>query len=110
MRILQAGEIDAERSRSGRSYLEFLRVPALSAGLYVVAAGADDPQTPHSEDEIYYVLRGRARFACGEEDHAVGPGTVLFVEAGARHRFHSVSEELAVLVVFGPAESESATP
>ena len=55
-------EIDQQRAQSGKLYREFLRVPAMSAGLYVLPAGATDPQKPHHEDEMYYVVRGRARF------------------------------------------------
>jgi len=99
------GEIDQQRSQSGKLYLEFLRVPSMSAGLYVLAAGATDPQHPHHEDEMYYVIRGRARFRAGDEDREVSAGSVLFVAAEVRHRFYDIAEELAVLVFFAPAES-----
>lgn len=102
--------VGAERAAQGKRYLEFLRVPALSAGVYVLAAGAEDPQQPHQEDEIYYVLRGRARMKVGppglnSDDFAVAPGQLIFVPARAEHRFHSITEELELLVVFGPAET-----
>jgi len=99
------GEIDQQRSQSGKLYLEFLRVPSMSAGLYVLAAGATDPQHPHHEDEMYHVIRGRARFRAGDEDREVSAGSVLFVAAEVRHRFYDIAEELAVLVFFAPAES-----
>ncbi len=98
-------EIDRERAASGKLYREFLRVPSMSAGLYVLAPGATDPQKPHREDEMYYVVRGRGRFQAGQEDREVSPGTVLFVGAEVEHRFYDVAEELAVLVFFAPAES-----
>jgi mannose-6-phosphate isomerase-like protein (cupin superfamily) len=101
----KAGEIDRQRGANGELYREFLRVPAMSAGLYVLGVGASDPQRPHHEDEMYYVIRGRARFAAGEEDQDVGPGSVMFVAKGLEHRFHAIEEELAVLVFFAPAES-----
>ena len=62
--------IDEQRSQSNKLYREFLRVPAMSAGLYVLAPGAVDPQRPHHEDEMYYVVRGRARFRAADEDNA----------------------------------------
>ena len=99
------GEIDQQRSESGKLYREFLRVPAMSAGLYVLPAGATDPQRPHHEDEMYYVIRGRARFRAGDQDQEVSAGAVLFVAAELDHRFHDVVEELAVLVFFAPAET-----
>ena len=98
-------EIDRERARSGKQYREFVRVPAMSAGLYVLAAGGSDLQRPHHEDEIYYVVRGRGRFKADQEDREVSPGSVIFVAAEVEHRFYDVTEELAVLVFFAPAES-----
>ena len=101
----KAGEIDRQRGTSGEPYREFLRVPAMSAGLYVLGVGDSDRQRPHHQDEMYYVIRGRARFQAGEEDQEVGPGSVLFVSKELEHRFHAIKEELAVLVFFAPAES-----
>jgi quercetin dioxygenase-like cupin family protein len=97
--------IDTQRGRDGKAYREFLRVPSMSAGLYVLAAGADDTQRPHREDEIYYVVRGQARFRAGEEDHEVSAGSVLFVAAQVEHHFYDIQEELAALVFFAPAET-----
>lgn len=98
-------EIDRERAKAGKLYREFLRIPAMSAGLYVLPAGGTDPQRPHHEDEMYYVIRGRARFRTGDEDTEVSAGSVLFVAAEAEHRFYDVAEELALLVFFAPAET-----
>jgi len=99
------GEIDQQRTQRGKLYYEFLREPSMSAGLYVLAAGATDAQLPHHEDEIYYVVRGRARFRAGDEDQEISAGSVLFVAAEVEHRFHDIAEELALLVFFAPAES-----
>ena len=98
-------EIDRERAKAGKLYREFLRIPAMSAGLYVLPVGAADPQRPHHEDEMYYVIRGRGRFRAGDEEEEVLAGSVLFVAAEIEHRFFDVTEELAVLVFFAPAES-----
>jgi mannose-6-phosphate isomerase-like protein (cupin superfamily) len=102
-------EIEEQRAHSGKPYREFLRVPAMSAGLYVLPAGATDRQKPHREDEIYYVVRGRARFKVGsddrEGDREVSAGSVIFVAAQVGHRFYDITEELAVLVFFAPAET-----
>jgi quercetin dioxygenase-like cupin family protein len=98
-------ELEAQRAKGGKLYREFLRVPTMSAGLYVLPAGATDPQRPHREDEMYYVIRGRARFQAGDEDRGISAGSVLFVGAEVEHRFHDIAEELAVLVFFAPAES-----
>jgi quercetin dioxygenase-like cupin family protein len=98
-------EIEPQGVEREKLYREFLRVPSMSAGVYVLAAGAIDGQKPHHEDEIYYVIRGRARFKVGSEDHEVSAGSVLFVAANIDHRFYDVTEEIAVLVVFAPAET-----
>ncbi|HZJ53230.1 MAG TPA: cupin domain-containing protein [Myxococcaceae bacterium] len=101
-RTVQA--LDDARAVAGLRYLEFLRVPDLSGGLYVLEAGTVDPQKPHSEDEVYVVMRGRCRFHAGGEEQEVGPGTVLFVPARVEHRFLEIRERLEALVFFGPAE------
>jgi mannose-6-phosphate isomerase-like protein (cupin superfamily) len=98
-------EIDRQRAQSGKLYREFLRVPAMSAGLYVLPAGVVDAQKPHHEDEIYYVVRGRARFQADTEDREISAGSVLYVAAEVEHRFYDITEELAVLVFFAPAET-----
>ncbi len=98
-------EIEEQRTASGKPYREFLRVPAMSAGLYVLPAGGTDHQKPHREDEIYYVIRGRALFKAGSEDREVSAGSVIFVAAQVGHRFYDITEELAILVFFAPAET-----
>jgi len=97
--------ISAERAQSGKLYQEFLRVPVLSAGVYVLPAGGTDPQKPHKEDEMYYVVRGHAKMRVGSEEQVVKSGSVIFVAAEVEHRFFDISEELEVLVFFAPAES-----
>ena len=93
--------------KGGQAYLEFLRVPALSLGLYALPAGGVDPQKPHTEDEVYYVVEGRGFIRVGDEDRPVEPGTVVFVAANVEHRFHTISEDLKILVFFAPAEREA---
>ncbi len=88
-----------------RPYHEFLRRSAISAGVYVLPAGATDGQSPHEEDEIYYVIRGRAKMRLGMEERDVHAGDVIFVEKKLEHRFFQIVEELVLLVVFAPAES-----
>ena len=105
MQSLDLAELIQQHASDQATYQEFLRVPALSSGLYFLPAGSQDPQQPHAEDEIYYVIRGRGAIRVGGEDRAVQPGTFVFVAAGVDHRFHSIAEDLAVLVLFAPAES-----
>jgi mannose-6-phosphate isomerase-like protein (cupin superfamily) len=83
---------------------EVLRSDLLSVGLYLLQAGATDDQSPHNEDEVYYAISGRAKLRVGEQDHAVQPGTLLFVPALAVHLFHDIEEELVLVVFWAPPE------
>ena len=85
-------------------YIEQLSRPDLSVGMYRIPAGGSDPQSPHTEDEVYVVTAGRATFV-GDDTGSVevGAGAVIFVPAGEGHRFVDITEDLAVVVVFGPA-------
>ncbi|MGO8796067.1 MAG: cupin domain-containing protein [Candidatus Sulfotelmatobacter sp.] len=103
--LVKLSDVERQRAQSGKSYREFLRVPAMSAGLYVLPARGLDLQRPHHQDEIYYVVSGRARFEAAGEDREVSAGSVIFVAAEAEHRFHDITEELTVLVMFAPAET-----
>ena len=91
-------------SANGHPYQEFLRSPDLSVGVYRLRPGASDSQTPHNEDEVYYVLAGRAKFTSDGETVEVATGMCFFVRALEHHRFHDITEPLEVLVMFGPAE------
>ncbi len=104
MQAYELAEIAARHAEAGKLYLEFLRQPDLSVGLYVLPAGGTDPQKPHTEDEVYYVLSGKARIRVGEEDREVRTGSLVYVAKNVEHRFHSIEEELRVLVFFAPAE------
>jgi mannose-6-phosphate isomerase-like protein (cupin superfamily) len=95
-------EVEAERAASGKLYRQFMSCGSLSAGLYRLAAGAEDPQQPHAEDEVYYIVSGRARLTAADQDIAVAPGSTIFVAREAPHRFHSIEEDLTVLVFFAP--------
>jgi quercetin dioxygenase-like cupin family protein len=95
--------INQQRQRNA-PYLEFLRVPALSAGLYLLPAGGVDHQLPHSEDEVYYIVGGRATLRVGEEEQEVAAGSLVFVAASSAHHFHTIREDLSVLVLFAPAQ------
>ncbi len=110
MDAFELAAIEATRAATARPYLEFIRVPALSVGLYTLEMGAIDGQSPHTEDEIYVVMAGRARITVGEEVRDVAPGSVVYVAATVPHRFHDITERLEILVVFAPAESSLAEP
>lgn len=108
MDIWELADVEADQAAAGVRYHEFLRVPDLSAGLYVLEAGDADLQSPHTEDELYYVVSGIARVTVGEEVRDVGAGSLVFVAATVPHRFHDIAERLVLLVAFGPAEGDRA--
>jgi mannose-6-phosphate isomerase-like protein (cupin superfamily) len=89
-----------KRKASGMLYREFLRVPSLSCGIYCLPAGAKDLQSPHDEDEVYYVISGSGRLQVGGEERSVGPGSVLYVQATEEHSFFEIDEDMTLLVFF----------
>ncbi len=105
MQVLNgAGNYTEPDPGDGSHWVEHLRVSDLSVGTYSLPKGGIDEQEPHSEDEIYVVTRGRARLQAGSFTVDVGPGTAVYVPAAETHRFTDVTEDLSVLVFFGPAE------
>lgn len=105
MKVDNVGDVRAARIAGGRSYEEFVRTAAMSVGLYELPAGATDLQHPHAEDEVYYVIAGKATFTCADERREVGTGDTIYVAAQVPHRFSDITEDLSLLVVFAPAES-----
>jgi mannose-6-phosphate isomerase-like protein (cupin superfamily) len=105
MKAFRLEQLEAERAANDGAYLQFLRERNMSAGLYALDRGAVDPQRPHRQDEVYLVVSGRASLTVGDETTQVARGSVAYVPAGVPHRFHHISEDLRVMVVFSPPES-----
>lgn len=103
MQMIEGAGVWTRSPAMASDWVEQLRTPDLSVGTYCIPAGGLDDQSPHSEDEIYVVTAGRAKIVTTDGAAEVEPGSVIFVPAGEEHRFHEVSEDLALLVVFGPA-------
>jgi mannose-6-phosphate isomerase-like protein (cupin superfamily) len=86
-------------------------VTALAHGtmsVEVYAPRSVDPQTPHAQDELYFIHAGTGTFELGATRHAFAPGDVFFVPAGVSHRFVGFSDDFATWVVFwGPHGGES---
>jgi mannose-6-phosphate isomerase-like protein (cupin superfamily) len=104
MQVFRLDDLDAERAANDGAYLRFINERNMSVGLYALNQGGQDPQQPHRQDEVYIVVSGRASITVGEETTTVGRGSVVYVPAGVVHRFHHISEDLRVLVVFSPPE------
>src|SRR2546428_11406688 len=91
--FFQLTEIEQQRLLTGKRYLEFLRVPTLSQGLYVLPAADADPQSPHKHDELYYVIHGQACMSIRSENQEVRAGSTVFVAAGVEHRLYEIQQE-----------------
>ncbi len=107
MQAFELNDLLDQYQQAGKPYYEFLKVPNLSMGLYILKAGEKDLQHPHEEDEVYYVLQGQAMIHVDGEDRSVQAGSTIYVAKKAIHYFHSISEDLHLLVFFAPAESEA---
>jgi mannose-6-phosphate isomerase-like protein (cupin superfamily) len=104
MKAFELAQLIEQQGESGRTYYEFLNEGTLSMGRYVLPAGGNDPQQPHNEDEVYYILSGQAMIRVGEEERSVQAGSIVYVAAQIVHFFHSITQDLDILVFFAPGE------
>jgi mannose-6-phosphate isomerase-like protein (cupin superfamily) len=109
MDAFEISQVIKAHQQAGQLYHEFIRAHTLSAGLYVLKAGQPDPQQPHTEDEVYYVVQGKGVIKVGNEDRPVKEGSIVFVGTGVEHHFHSITEDLRVLVFFAPPRRSQAS-
>jgi len=100
--VFDLEEIRKKLRGAAVEYLEFLDVPSLNCGLYFLSAGSSDMQAPHDEDEVYFVLSGKARMRLGDAERSVGPGDLLYVSATTEHSFFEIEEDMTLLVMFAP--------
>jgi mannose-6-phosphate isomerase-like protein (cupin superfamily) len=98
--VVDLAEVKSRLKGEAVEYLEFLNVPAISCGLYALQAGSKDMQAPHDEDEVYFVLEGKARMQLGAEEREVRPGSLLYVQAATEHCFFEIEEDMLLLVLF----------
>ena len=111
MDAFDLAEIVEMHAKNGQRYCEFFRNAALSLGFFVLRVEETDTQLPHTEDEVYYVVAGKGNIRVGEEDRSVDAGSTVFVGRGVEHRFHSITEDLVMLVFWAPPwRSQSASP
>lgn len=102
METFEYPDVARDQAASGNPYLQFLSKTTLSLGLYVLPAGSEDTQSPHAEDEIYYVVSGRAAIDVAGERRPVVPGSIVYVARHVEHRFVDITEDLSLLVFFAP--------
>ena len=102
MNAFEFGEISQRQAASGLPYFQFINEGTMSLGLYVLTAGSVDEQSPHAEDEIYYVVSGRGAITVAGERRPVRAGSIVFVAKEVEHRFVDIEEDLSILVFFAP--------
>ncbi len=97
----------ALHTREGGLYSQFFEVPEMSAGIYTLAAGTTDGQSPHDEDEIYYIIEGKATMFIDGDLTPVEAGATIFVAKDIEHRFQDITEDLTILVIFAPRHNRT---
>jgi mannose-6-phosphate isomerase-like protein (cupin superfamily) len=113
MDVFDLSRIDLPRRPDGGANSELLSSDVLSVSFSILPAGATNVQQPHTEDEVYYIISGRAAIRVAEEDWPVGPGSLVYVATGVEHHFHSIEEELRLLIFWAPphrSSTEEPTP
>ena len=96
---------------NGTPFVDALAHGSMSVELFAPGASGlgKDIQQPHMQDELYVVQRGQSGFWLQSERSTVMPGDVLFVPAGAEHRFEDFSADFVTWVIFyGPQGGEAA--
>ena len=99
------GEVTTQWPEGARSVVG-LRHGTMSVKLF--APRGTDRQSPHAQDEVYFVIAGSGRFVLDGQHHPFDPGTAFFVPAGGVHRFEDFTPDFVTWVVFwGPEGGES---
>lgn len=102
--VFQLDELLPKAVANEPRFVEFLQRPGISAAVYRLPAGSRDMQAPHLEDEIYFVIEGKARLRINDAEKEVGPGSILYVRATEEHSFFDITEDLSLLAFFGRAD------
>jgi len=108
--VFQLSELLGAIGRSAVDFHEFLRTPSMSCAIYHLPAGSKDMQTPHDEDELYFVVAGRGRLRVDGVEHPIVKDTLMYVRAPCDHAFFNIEEDLTVLAFFGSAVSSASRP
>ena len=102
--VFQLDELLPQAIADTPRFVEFLHRPGISAAVYRLPAGSRDMQAPHLEDEVYFVIEGKARLRINDAEKEVGPGSILYVRATEEHSFFDITEDLSLLAFFGRAD------
>ena len=105
-RVDNAFDIMKRSAAQNTNYGVFMRIPSMSLGVYTLKKGEADAQSPHTKDEIYYVIKGKAKISVGTETYDVKEGSLIFVEAYKDHKFIDIREDLAIVVFFSAEQAQ----
>jgi len=95
-----------EKIKNNSSYFyTFINRDSLATGILVLKPGEKDTQTPHENDEVYFVISGDGFLKIKDKDYKVSKNKLFFVAKDVKHHFHGNSKELVVLYFFGGPDS-----
>ncbi len=95
----------AKIKKSSSYFSTFIDKESLSAGVLLLKPGEKDTQTPHANDEIYFIISGNGFLKIKNKDYSVSKNKLFFVAKNVKHFFHGNSEDLQVLYFFGGPDS-----
>ncbi|HYG00569.1 MAG TPA: cupin domain-containing protein [Candidatus Saccharimonadales bacterium] len=85
-------------------FLDFLHNDSFEAGILRLLPGQEDVQSPHSADELYFVIEGEGFIKILQNDHKIEKGSCIYVPSNTKHHFHGNGTELVVLYVFNVSQ------
>ncbi|MGK0261014.1 MAG: mannose-6-phosphate isomerase-like protein (cupin superfamily) [Candidatus Azotimanducaceae bacterium] len=98
--INELAALQSGKNSATPQFTEFLNVDSMHCGLYFLPKGSKDMQSPHDEDEMYYVFQGSAKMRVANQEKVVKPGMLLYVKAAEEHSFFEIEEDMILLVIF----------
>ena len=87
-------QLVANLRNSDEYWLSFLEKPGFELGVLVLSPQQEDTQSPHSSDEVYFVISGNGFLRIKETEFAIKPNTAYYVPKDTPHHFHSNSKEI----------------
>ncbi|MEM3129256.1 MAG: cupin domain-containing protein [Nitrososphaerales archaeon] len=105
--IYHTNDLLKKLDASGNWFYSFMSKGSMDAGILRLMPGENDPQRPHANDELYYVIKGTGFIRLENRDVPIKPGSIIFVPARMRHYFHGNKDELQVLYVFAGEDKDA---
>jgi mannose-1-phosphate guanylyltransferase len=102
MSHVSTADLRKQLEQENKSYVEVLSEESLSVEL--AQYPNPEPKTPHTTDELYYIISGSGMVQVGDDRYAVDEGDVIYVEQGLEHDFFDIEDEITALVVFASSE------